>query len=134
MADSPPRTEMKVTTGPIRGSRKIHVGPLRVAMREIVADIERSAGIADLFGLASLAIGVAILIPHHLLYDPLSIVVTLIALLSLLEGLLLLAFPDILLALARPFVAATRLWAIAVLIAGVLLFLAGFTGRADALP
>ena len=38
MADIPARTEMKVTTGPIRGSRKIHVeGPqgVRVAMREI---------------------------------------------------------------------------------------------------
>jgi uncharacterized protein YjeT (DUF2065 family) len=102
--------------------------------REIVADIERSAAIADLFGVASFAIGVAILIPHHVLYDPLSIMVTLIAGLSVLEGLLLLAFPDILLALARPFVAAARLWAIAALIAGVLLFLAGFTGRADALP
>jgi phosphomethylpyrimidine synthase len=48
MADVPARTEMaeaegfigrpaamKVTTGPIRGSKKIHVGPLKVAMREI---------------------------------------------------------------------------------------------------
>jgi len=42
MADSPARTELKVTTGPIRGSRKIHVGPLRVAMREI--DLEPSCG------------------------------------------------------------------------------------------
>ena len=31
-----------VTTGPIRGSRKIHVGPLKVAMRAI--DLEASAG------------------------------------------------------------------------------------------
>ncbi|MBU3077074.1 phosphomethylpyrimidine synthase ThiC [Sphingomonas quercus] len=35
MADIPARTEMRVTTGPIRGSAKIHVGPYRVAMREI---------------------------------------------------------------------------------------------------
>jgi phosphomethylpyrimidine synthase len=42
MADAPARTELKVTTGPIRGSRKIHVGPLRVAMREI--DLEPSSG------------------------------------------------------------------------------------------
>jgi phosphomethylpyrimidine synthase len=35
MADIPARTELKVTTGPIRGSRKVHVGPLGVAMREI---------------------------------------------------------------------------------------------------
>ena len=41
MADIPARTELKVTTGPIRGSRKIHVGDLKVAMREI--DLEPSA-------------------------------------------------------------------------------------------
>jgi phosphomethylpyrimidine synthase len=48
MADVPARTEMpeaggftdrqvamNVTTGPIRGSKKVHVGPLKVAMREI---------------------------------------------------------------------------------------------------
>jgi phosphomethylpyrimidine synthase len=42
MADIPARTELKVTTGPIRGSRKVHVGPLRVAMREI--HLEPSSG------------------------------------------------------------------------------------------
>ncbi|MEN3748516.1 phosphomethylpyrimidine synthase ThiC [Sphingomonas sp. HF-S3] len=35
MADIPAKSEIGVTTGPIRGSRKIHVGPLKVAMREI---------------------------------------------------------------------------------------------------
>ncbi|EXS71063.1 phosphomethylpyrimidine synthase ThiC [Sphingobium sp. Ant17] len=38
MADVPARTEIGVTTGPIRGSRKIHVGPLNVAMREITLE------------------------------------------------------------------------------------------------
>ncbi|KQT35082.1 phosphomethylpyrimidine synthase [Sphingomonas sp. Leaf412] len=43
MADIDPqiarkRTEIGVTTGPIRGSRKIHVGPLKVAMRAIDLD------------------------------------------------------------------------------------------------
>ncbi|MEO5774556.1 MAG: phosphomethylpyrimidine synthase ThiC [Sphingomicrobium sp.] len=42
MADIPARTELKVTTGPIRGSKKIHVGPLKVAMREI--HLEPSSG------------------------------------------------------------------------------------------
>jgi phosphomethylpyrimidine synthase len=42
MADAPARTELKVTTGPIRGSRKIYVGEHRVAMREI--DLEPSSG------------------------------------------------------------------------------------------
>ncbi|MFM9979137.1 MAG: phosphomethylpyrimidine synthase ThiC [Sphingomonadaceae bacterium] len=35
MADYTAPATPKVTTGPIRGSRKIHVGPLKVAMREI---------------------------------------------------------------------------------------------------
>ena len=42
MADIPARTEIGVTTGPIRGSRKVHVGDLRVAMREIM--LEPSCG------------------------------------------------------------------------------------------
>ena len=42
MADAPARTELKVTTGAIRGSRKIHVGDRKVAMREI--DLEPGSG------------------------------------------------------------------------------------------
>ncbi|MBN8815850.1 MAG: phosphomethylpyrimidine synthase ThiC [Sphingomonas sp.] len=42
MADAPARTEIGVTTGPIRGSRKISVGPLGVKMRAI--DLEPSSG------------------------------------------------------------------------------------------
>ena len=42
MADINSKLEIGVTTGPIRGSRKVHVGPLRVAMREI--DLEPSCG------------------------------------------------------------------------------------------
>ena len=45
MADVPARTELKVTTGPIRGSRKIHVGGRKgvaVAMRAV--DLEPTSG------------------------------------------------------------------------------------------
>ncbi len=47
MADIPAKSEIGVTTGPIRGSRKIHVAAksgsgIRVAMREI--DLEPSSG------------------------------------------------------------------------------------------
>ncbi len=45
MGDAPARTELKVTTGPIRGSRKIHVegrDGVRVAMRAV--DLETSSG------------------------------------------------------------------------------------------
>ncbi|MFN3451316.1 MAG: phosphomethylpyrimidine synthase ThiC [Sphingorhabdus sp.] len=42
MADIPARTEIGVTTGPIRGSKKIYVGDRKVAMREI--HLEPSSG------------------------------------------------------------------------------------------
>ncbi len=42
MADINSKFDIGVTTGPIRGSRKVHVGPLNVAMREI--DLEPSSG------------------------------------------------------------------------------------------
>jgi len=42
MADIPSKLEIGVTTGPIRGSKKVHVGPLGVAMREI--HLEPSSG------------------------------------------------------------------------------------------
>ena len=43
--ERPARTQLKVTSGPIRGSRKIHVegrGGIRVAMRAV--DLEPSSG------------------------------------------------------------------------------------------
>jgi phosphomethylpyrimidine synthase len=46
MADINSRLEIGVTTGPIRGSRKVHVGPLKVAMREIA--LEPSSGEAPI--------------------------------------------------------------------------------------
>src|SRR5258708_7800598 len=42
MGDAPARTELKVTTGPIRGSRQTFVGPNRVAMPAV--DLDPSSG------------------------------------------------------------------------------------------
>src|SRR3954447_10440554 len=42
MGDAPARTELKVTPGPIRGSRKIYIGERRVGMRAV--DLEPSSG------------------------------------------------------------------------------------------
>jgi uncharacterized protein YjeT (DUF2065 family) len=108
------------------------VAPQRLGA--MVEDIERSPGLTWMIGLGTLAIGVAILIPHHVLYDPLSVIVTVLALVFAIEGLVLLAFPQILFGLARPFVASARLWAIVSIVLGAVMLLAGLTGRADALP
>jgi uncharacterized protein YjeT (DUF2065 family) len=108
------------------------VAPQRLAA--MVEDIERSPGLTWMIGLGTFAIGVAILIPHHVLYDPLSVIVTVLALVFAIEGLVLLAFPQILFGLARPFVASARLWAIVSIVLGAVMLIAGLTGRADALP
>jgi hypothetical protein len=103
-------------------------------LRAIVDDFEHSPGLVYVAGIAAFAIGTAILIPHHVLYDPPSVIVTILAALLALEGLVLIAFPDTVLAFARLFVASARLWAVIAIVLGLLLLLAGFTGRADALP
>jgi uncharacterized protein YjeT (DUF2065 family) len=103
-------------------------------MRAMVEDLDRSPGLVYAIGLGVFAIGTAILIPHHVLYDPLSVIVTVLAAVVALEGLVLIAAPGLLIGLARPFLAHARLWAIVSLVLGVLMLLAGLTGRADALP
>ena len=108
------------------------VAPQRLGA--MVEDIERSPGLTWSIGLGTFAIGVAILIPHHVLYDPLSVIVTLLALVFAIDGLVLLAFPQILFGLARPFVASARPWAIVSIVLGAAMLIAGLTGRADALP
>jgi hypothetical protein len=108
------------------------VAPQKLAA--IVEDLERWPGLVYAMGIAAFVVGVAILIPHHVLYDPLSVIVTVLAVLIALEGLVLIALPQPFLAFARLFVASARLWAVVAIVIGLLLFLAGFTGRADALP
>jgi hypothetical protein len=101
---------------------------------EWVGTLERTPGLTLFLGLGIFAIGTGILIPHHVLYDPLSLIVTLLAALFAIEGLVLIACPDPLVALAGRVVGAARLWGLVSLILGVLMLLAGLTGRADALP
>jgi len=103
-------------------------------MRAMVDDLVRVPGLAYALGLGVFAIGTAILIPHHVLHDPLSVVVTLLAALFALEGLALIAVPQAMARIAQPFLGHARPWAIVSLVLGLLMLLAGLTGRADALP
>jgi len=102
--------------------------------RAILDDLERLPGLAYAFGAIAFAIGVAILIPHHITADWLAAAVTVIAILAAIEGLALVAVPQVVFVLARSFLAAPRLWAIVTIVIGAVLFLAGLTGRADAIP
>jgi hypothetical protein len=100
----------------------------------LVGELEASPLLAFLSGFAAFAVGVAILIPHHVTYDGLALVVTALAVVACIEGLVLIAAPPLVLAIARASVAAPRLWGAVSLAGGLILFLAGLTGRADALP
>jgi len=76
-------------------------------------------------GLATYAIGVALLGVHHGLADPLQIVVTAIAAIAALEGLLILAAPRAMIAFGAPFLARPRGWAIVSAVLGLAFIAAG---------
>jgi hypothetical protein len=99
--------------------------------RAIGPELERSPGLVLLMGIVTFAIGSAMLGVHHALTDPLADIVTAIAAIAAVEGLLLLVTPEAMIAFGRPFMARPRLWAMFALVAGIALFLAGLTGRAN---
>ena len=105
MADVPARTELKVTTGPIRGSRKIHVGPLGVAMREI--DLEPSSGE-----------------PPLRVYDCSGPYTDPAATIDIMAGL-----PAFYARLARSLLRHARAWGLSALLAGAALIAGGLAGR-----
>lgn len=97
-------------------------------------ELSASAMLAFVAGLLGWAIGAAILLVHHHLSDPLAAVVTLIGWLSLVEGLVVIALPEPLLRLVRSAAPYGRAWGVVSLVLGILVFLAGLTGRADLIP
>jgi uncharacterized protein YjeT (DUF2065 family) len=100
----------------------------RALMDELIA----SPALQMTMGVLVFAIGVTLAMIHSFLSDPLAIVVTLIGWAALLEGALLIAVPGPLLRLGLWSLNYTRIWAIVSLLLGILLALAGLTGRADA--
>jgi hypothetical protein len=99
--------------------------------RAIGAELERSPGLALVTGVFTFALGAAIFGLHHSLTDPLAVIVTIAGAIGAVEGLLLIAVPDLMVAIGRPFFAYPRVWAMIVLALGAALLLAGLTGRAN---
>lgn len=98
--------------------------------RAMMGDLERSPGLVMALGFPAFAIGAALVLIHDIWTDPLAIVVTLIGYVALVKGALLLAVPGPLFKLGRWSLNFTRAWAIISILLGILLFLAGLTGRA----
>ena len=98
--------------------------------RQMMDDLERSPGLVMALAFPVFAVGAALVLIHSIWRDPLSIVVSAIGYVALIEGALLLAIPDPLLKIGCWSLNSTRAWAIASIVLGILLFLAGLTGRA----
>jgi len=97
----------------------------------LMAELTASPALQMLMGIMVFAIGVALAISHSHLTDPLAIIVTIIGWAALIEGALLIAVPGPLLRIGHWSLRFTRIWAIASLILGILLGLAGLTGTAS---
>lgn len=105
------------------------VAPLR--WRQVMDDLDRSPALVIAIGFAVFAVGAALVLIHSIWTDPLAIIVSLIGYVALVEGALLLAVPAPLLKIGRWSMQFTRVWAIISIGLGILLFLAGLTGRAS---
>ncbi|KKW93514.1 DUF2065 family protein [Sphingobium chungbukense] len=102
--------------------------PLR--WRQMMDDLEHSPALVMELGFSVFAVGAALVLIHSIWRDPLSVIVSAIGHVVLIEGALLLAVPAPLLRIGRWSLNFTRAWAIVSIVFGILLFLAGLTGRA----
>ncbi|MBU0557341.1 MAG: DUF2065 domain-containing protein [Alphaproteobacteria bacterium] len=98
--------------------------------RAMIEEMERSPGLIMLAGMIAFAIGVALVLVHTILTDPLAVIVTLIGWSALIKGALLIAVPGPLMRMGRGILGLTRIWSIVVIVLGLALGLAGLTGRA----
>ncbi|WP_336967965.1 DUF2065 domain-containing protein [Sphingobium aromaticiconvertens] len=104
------------------------VAPAR--WRGVMEDLDRSPGLTIALGFSVFAVGTAMVMAHRAMSDPLAVIVTLAGYIALVEGALLIVVPRALLDIGRWAIRFTRIWAIISLVLGLLLFLAGLTGRA----
>ncbi len=98
--------------------------------RAMMDDLDRSPGLVMALGFPVFVVGAVLVLIHSIWTDPLAVIVSLIGYFALFEGALLLATPAPLLRIGRLAVRFTRLWAGISILLGILLFLAGLTGRA----
>jgi hypothetical protein len=98
--------------------------------RAVMDDLNRSPGLVVALGFAVFAVGGTLVLIHSIWTDPLAIIVSLIGYVALIEGATLLAVPGPLICIGHWSIRFIRIWAIVALVLGLLLFLAGLTGRA----
>lgn len=100
--------------------------------RAVMDDLNRSPALVVALGFSVFVVGVTLVMVHSIWTDPLAIIVSIIGYVALIEGALLLAVPGPLISIGHWSTGFIRAWAIIALVLGILLFLAGLTGRATA--
>lgn len=97
--------------------------------RAVMDDLNRSPGLVIVLGFAVFAVGGTLVLIHNVWTDPLSIAVSLVGYVALIEGATLLAVPDPLIRVGYWSLGFIRSWAGTALVLGLFLFVAGLTGR-----
>ena len=99
---------------------------------KILDEFYGNAAITYIAGFFAFVLGVAIIMAHNIWTDPLAGFISLVGWVSAIEGAIIIAYPDPLMnfskSLAKP--GFIRVFAILIIIAGVLLLFAGLTGTA----
>ena len=88
---------------------------------EMIADFERSPALVMVCGAIAFAVGATIVSVHNQWTSPAAVIVSATGWLALAEGLTLIAAPQLWLRLARPMMAYSRAWSVAMLLLGAFL-------------
>ena len=103
----------------------------RISWAAMLDEFERSPALTFVTGFVAFILGGVVIIVHNIWTDPLAIIVSLVGWIAAIEGLLIMAFPDPLLAFSKRLVGNSRLVSAFAAVFGLLLILLGLTGRAD---
>jgi len=103
----------------------------RIDWRAMMEEFERSPSLAFVTGFVVFVIGGVMIMNHHHWTDPLAIIVSAIAWIALVEGLLIMIAARPLLIFFRPVVVNQRTISLFAAIFGIVLIILGLTGRAD---
>ena len=103
----------------------------RIDWLKIIDEFERSPALTFVTGFAAFAVGAAINLGHHHWTDLPAIIVSAIGWIAIIEGVMLMVCPKPLLRFSRGIVRNQKLISILAAGIGLVLIVAGLTGRAD---
>ncbi|MCL6730984.1 DUF2065 domain-containing protein [Sphingomonas hankyongi] len=103
----------------------------RLDWSQMFEEFERSPSLSFVTGFMVFVIGGVMIMSHHHWTDPLAIVVSLVAWIALIEGLLIMIVAQPLLIFFRPVLGSQRAISAFAALFGIVLIVLGLTGRAD---